>query len=36
MEEKKRITSFRVLEIYQGSYKVMLVMMQEIVPKLPE
>ena len=36
MEEKKRITSFRDLEVYQNSYKAMLVVMKDIVPKLPE
>jgi len=36
MEEKKRITSFRDLEVYQNSYKAMLIVMKEIVPKLPD
>lgn len=36
MKEKKRITSFRDLEVYQNSYKVMLIVMKEIVPKLPD
>jgi four helix bundle protein len=36
MEEKKRIVSFRDLEVYQNSYKAMLIVMQEVVPKLPE
>ena len=36
MEEKKKITSFRDLEVYQNSYKAMLRVMKEIVPKLPE
>ena len=36
MEEKKRITSFRDLEVYQNSYKAMLVVMKEIAPKLPD
>ena len=36
MEEKKRITSFRDLEVYQNSYNAMLVVMKEIVPRLPE
>ena len=33
--EKKRITSFRDLEVYRNSYKAMLIVMQEIVSKLP-
>jgi len=36
MEEKKRITSFRDLEVYQNSYRAMLIVMKEIVPKLPD
>jgi len=36
MEEKKRITSFKNLEVYQNSYKAMLEVMKEIVPKLPD
>jgi len=36
MEEKKKITSFRDLEVYQNTYKAMLTVMKEIVPKLPE
>ena len=36
MEEKKRITSFRDLEVYQNSYQAMLVVMKEIAPKLPD
>ena len=36
MEEKRRITSFRDLEVYQNSYNAMLIVMKEIVPKLPE
>jgi four helix bundle protein len=36
MEDKKRIISFRDLEVYQNSYKAMLVVMEEIVSKLPE
>ncbi len=36
MEEKKRITSFKDLEVYQSSYNSMLIVMKEIVPKLPE
>lgn len=35
MKEKKRITSFRDLEVYQNSYKAMIIVMKEIVPKLP-
>jgi four helix bundle protein len=35
MEEKKRITSFQDLEVYQNSYHSMLVVMKDIVPKLP-
>ena len=36
MENKKRITSFRDLEVYQNTYKAMLEVMKEIVPKLPD
>ncbi|MEW6169949.1 MAG: four helix bundle protein [Candidatus Omnitrophota bacterium] len=36
MENKKRITSFKDLEVYQNSYRAMLSVMKEIVPKLPE
>lgn len=36
MEEKKRIVSFRDLDVYQNSYKAMLIVMKEIVPKLPD
>ena len=36
MEEKKRITSFRDLEVYQNSYSAMIVVMKEFVPKLPD
>ena len=32
-ENKKRITSFRDLEVYQNTYKAMLEVMKEIVPK---
>ncbi len=35
MEEKKRITSFKDLDVYQNSYNAMLIVMKEIVPKLP-
>ena len=33
---KKVIRSFRDLEVYQNTYKAMLLVMKEIVPKLPE
>jgi len=36
MEEKKRITSFRDLEVYQNTYRAMLIVMKEIAPKLPD
>ena len=36
MIEKKRITSFRDLEVYQNTYKSMLIVMKEIVIKLPD
>jgi four helix bundle protein len=36
MEEKKRITSFRDLEVYRNTYNAMLIVMKEIVPKLPD
>lgn len=32
---KKPITSFRNLEVYNNTYQVMLVVMKEVVPKLP-
>jgi four helix bundle protein len=35
MNEKKQITSFRDLEVYQNSYSAMLRVMREIIPKLP-
>ncbi len=35
MSEKKRITSFRDLDVYQNTYKAMLIVMKEIVIKLP-
>jgi len=35
-EQKKVIRSFRDLEVYQRLYKTMLVVLKEIVPKLPE
>ena len=34
--EKKRITSFRDLEVYGNSYNAMLIVMKEITPKLPQ
>ncbi len=33
---KKPIRSFRDLDVYQNSYKAMLIVMREIAPKLPE
>ena len=33
---EKKITSFRDLDVYQGTYASMLKVMKEIVPKLPE
>lgn len=36
MENRKRITSFRDLEVYQNTYKVCLEVTKKIVPKLPE
>jgi len=33
---KKPITSFRDLEVYQNTYEAMLIVMKEILPKLPE
>ncbi len=36
MENKKPITSFRDLEIYQNSYKAMLVVIKDVLPKLPD
>jgi hypothetical protein len=36
MEEKKWITSFKDLEVYQNTYSTMLIVMKEIVPKLPD
>jgi len=36
MEEKPRITSFKDLEVYQNTYNVMLIVMKEIVPRLPD
>ena len=34
--EKKKITSFRDLEVYQNTYNAMLIVMKEIVPQLPD
>lgn len=36
MENKKRITSFRDLEVYQNTYRACIEVMTKIVPKLPE
>ena len=36
MNNKKPITSFRDLEVYQNSYKAMLLVMTEIVSNLPD
>ena len=36
MIEKKRITSFKDLNVYQNTYKAMLIVMKEIVIKLPD
>ena len=36
MNEKKRITSFRDLEVYQLSYHCCIEVMKEVLPKLPE
>ena len=36
MEEKRRIASFSDLEVYQNSYRTMLIVMREIVAKLPD
>jgi len=33
---KKTIKSFRDLEVYQNTYEAMLLVMREVVPKLPE
>ena len=35
-EVKKPIKSFKDLDVYQNSYKSMLVVMKEIIPQLPE
>ena len=36
MEEKKRITSFKDLDVYQNTYKSMLIVMKDIIPNLPD
>ena len=36
MEEKHPIRSFRDLDVYQNSYKAMLLVYKEILPALPE
>ena len=36
MDDRPRITSFRDLEVYQNTYSSMLVVMKEIVAKLPD
>ncbi|MFC1594067.1 four helix bundle protein [Candidatus Omnitrophota bacterium] len=36
MEEKKRIASFKDLDVFQNSYKAMLIVMKEILPQLPD
>lgn len=36
MENKKYITSFRDLEVYQNTYKACIEVMTKIIPKLPE
>ncbi|MGB9721065.1 MAG: four helix bundle protein [bacterium] len=36
MENKKRITSFRDLEVYQNTYRACIEVMTKIIPKLPE
>jgi four helix bundle protein len=36
MENKKRIVSFKDLEVYRNSYNGMLIVMKEIIPKLPD
>ena|SRR3990170_5875763 len=34
--DAKRITSFRDLEVYQNTYKAMLLVVKEVLPKLPD
>lgn len=36
MKEQKRITSFRDLEVYQGTYNACITVMTEMLPKLPD
>ncbi|MDH4211221.1 MAG: four helix bundle protein [candidate division WOR-3 bacterium] len=36
MKEKKRITSFHDLDVYQNTYKACIEIMKRIVPRLPE
>jgi four helix bundle protein len=36
MGNKKLITSFRDLEVYQNTYQAMLLVMKEIIPRLPD
>lgn len=35
MNRKNKIISFRNLEVYQNTYKAMLVVMNQLIPKLP-
>ena len=35
-QNRKPITSFRDLEVYQNTYKAMLIVMKEIISKLPD
>ena len=34
--DNKPIRSFRDLHVYQGTYKAMLIVMKEVIPKLPD
>jgi hypothetical protein len=36
VKEKRKIASFHDLEVYQKVYKLSIVVMRQIVPKLPE
>lgn len=36
MDNKKKITSFRDLDVYQRTYKAAIEVMTEIIPKLPD
>jgi hypothetical protein len=36
VKEKRKIASFHDLEVYQKAYKLSIVVMRQIVPKLPE